>query len=171
MEKHSRKLSDFEGPDSISPHSSKKKFKAIKQSEDGVPDAVHRTKKSIEDLVKLAVSKEESRSRKKKKREKLKTKQKMRAGLVPQGSSDEVSKKCEEQKSRVQLNGSEKVQILETKKQAKVQKFGSWFPTAFKVKGDSTTLAADSVSIVLFYQYVEPPWPETRKQKVAISSP
>ena len=153
---------------------SSKKSKTAEHDED-FKDARHLAKKSIDDLVKLAVAKEELKG-KKKKREKLKNKKKMRKLLEtespnPSTSGHSIKSLAKQQKlgdstPRSTMTGSKKVELLESNKQAKVKKFGSWFPTAFTVKGDGPKVDADEISIALFYQYVEPAWSETRKQQV-----
>jgi hypothetical protein len=140
--------------------------------------------KSIQDLVQLSVAKEELRG-KKKKREKLKNKQKFRkvnptdgVQTPGHGNGDHVKRStamtCKAatnishtstDNEPKDMSGNDKAKMLERKQQAKVKKFGSWFPSAFTVKG-STPVVADTISIVLFYQYVEPPWSEDRKQQV-----
>jgi hypothetical protein len=176
------KRAETDGSHDASQSPSAKKTKVAVQDKGHRDAGGHRVAKSIDDLVKLAVSKEELRGGKKKKRDKLKNKLKMRKLLETKScdsntsgtssnpaTNKSTSKVPQSEKSSTQSNmtGTEKVQILENNKQAKVKKFGSWFPTAFTVKGDSAKLDADEISIALFYQYVEPAWSESRKQQVA----
>jgi hypothetical protein len=140
--------------------------------------------------VQLYVAKEELRG-KKKKRDKLKNKQKLRKanptdlvqsprhanGDSAKSTSLQINDKPAKNISTAivdhgpkDMNGNDKKKMLETKQQAKVKKFGSWFPSAFTVKG-SIPAVTDTISIVLFYQYVEPPWSEARKQQVINVNP
>jgi hypothetical protein len=169
---------------SLAPAKKKKKLDRSVSSDRDEKGTGNRASKSIQDLVQLAVAKEELRG-KKKKRDKLKNKQKLRKvgptdaahntngdRATPQIAST-TSKKLSTviaDNGPAGMSGDEKKKKLESKQQAKVKKFGSWFPSAFTVKG-STAVVADTISIVLFYQYVEPPWSEARKQQVINFTP